>query len=195
MKHSFKPQHFGSANRGFLTVEEVVEVLSMMGYSDMSIWIVRRYVSQGLIDQPLNGIPNFSKRRTKYRAYYNSQVVHEISEIRDTLSAGYRISSLMAQRVINDNRKKDTIEDTNMMLELVDKYVSKISLDIGDINILDEEIIRLRKQMIDLNEISKYDLRLLKDSTFGSKPTKDHKKILKDYLNKKYNESESLKMK
>ena len=193
MKLNFKNTHFGSANRGFLTVEEVVEVLSMMGYSDMSIWIVRRYVSQGLIDQPLNGIPNFSERGTKYRAYYNAQVVHEIAEIRDTLSAGYRINSLMSQRVINDNMKKDTIEDTNMMLELINKYVSKISLNIENINILDEEILRLRKEMIELNKISKYDLRLLKDSTFGSNPTKDHKKILKDYLDKKFGKKDQMK--
>ena len=193
MKINFNYKHFGTPNQGFLTVEEVVEVLSRMGYANLSIWVVRRYVSQGLIDQPIHGVPVFADRGTKYRAYYRPQAVHEIAEIRDMLSAGYKVSGLMSQRVHMSRFKEDTVEDTNWILELVDEYVSKISSGVGDIEKLDEEIIKLRKEMIKLNEISKHDLKLLRDCTFGNNPKPGHKKILKNYLDKKFNKKGPMK--
>lgn len=99
----------------------------------------------------------------------------------------------MAQRVFMSKCKEDSVVDTNMILDLVKKYVSKINSDIGDIDKLDDEIIRLRKEMIELCEISEYDLNLLKGSTFGNNPDPGHKKILKDYLNKKFSKKDRMK--
>ena len=193
MTINFNWKHFGTAKQGYLTVEEVAEVLSKMGYSKVSIWVVRRYVSQGLIDQPIHGVPVFADMGTKYRAYYKPQVVHEIAEIRDMLSAGYKVSSLMSQREQMHRFKEDTVEDTNWILELVDEYVSKISSSIGDIDKLDREIIKLRKEMIKLSEISKHDLKLLRGYTFGNNPKPGRKKILKNYLDKKFNKKGPMK--
>ena len=193
MKLDFNWKHFGTSDQGFLNVEEVVEVLSKMGYADLSIWVVRRYVSQGLIDQPVHGVPVFADRGTKYRAYYRPQAVHEIAEIRDSLSAGYKIGSLMAKRVFMSKCKEDTVVSNNMILDLVEKYVSKIKSGNGNIDKLDNEIISLRQEMINLCEISKYNLNFLKNSTFGNNPKPRHKKILKNYLAKKFSEKDQMK--
>ena len=87
-----------------LPVEKVIRVLREAGFINISEYMIRRYLTIGILDKLRMGMPSIARPRARYESYFSREQILAIAEIRVKLGMGSKLDTLLEDS--NAQRKK-----------------------------------------------------------------------------------------
>lgn len=173
-----------------LTMDETLEVLRELGFVNISVNMVRKYLTLGLLDRPRFGPPGSARSRAKYESYFSKEQILTIVDIRLRMGRGYQIEEILQQQreIVKRTRHwKNYRRDIDKLVTEAESYLKECLEKIKTNNKKGEES---TKELLRLLEMRRRNEEQIDQKALGGRIDPEIAKKVEAFLNRKFHDDD-----